>query len=68
MAIRGEAPYKTVLTHGVTVDALGQKMSKSLGKVVSPQTVVKNVGADIIRLWVSARDSRAEVRVSDEIL
>ena len=68
IAIRGEAPYKTVLTHGFTVDAQGKKMSKSLGNVVSPQTVVKTLGADIIRLWVSATDYRGEITVSDEIL
>lgn len=68
LAIRGEAPYKTVLTHGFTVDAQGKKMSKSLGNVVSPQTVVKSLGADIIRLWVSATDYRGEMTVSDEIL
>ncbi|RLP52687.1 MAG: isoleucine--tRNA ligase [Ketobacter sp.] len=68
VAIRGEAPYKTVLTHGFTVDAQGKKMSKSLGNVISPQTVVKNLGADIIRLWVSATDYRGEMTVSDEIL
>ncbi|MAR89508.1 MAG: isoleucine--tRNA ligase [Pseudomonadales bacterium] len=68
LAIRGEAPYKTVLTHGFTVDAQGKKMSKSLGNVVSPQTVVKSLGADIIRLWVAATDYRGEMTVSDEIL
>lgn len=68
LAIRGEAPYKTVLTHGFTVDAQGKKMSKSLGNTVSPQTVVKTLGADIIRLWVSATDYRGEMSVSDEIL
>ena len=68
LAIRGEAPYKTVLTHGFTVDAQGKKMSKSLGNTVSPQAVVKNLGADIIRLWVSATDYRGEMSVSDEIL
>lgn len=68
LAIRGEAPYKAVLTHGFTVDAQGKKMSKSLGNVVSPQTVVKSLGADIIRLWLSATDYRGEMTVSDEIL
>lgn len=68
VAMRGQAPYKTVLTHGFTVDPKGKKMSKSLGNVVSPQSVVKNLGADIIRLWVSATDYRAEMTVSDEIL
>jgi isoleucyl-tRNA synthetase len=62
------APYKSVLTHGFTVDAHGKKMSKSLGNVVSPQKVMKNLGADIIRLWVAATDYRAEMTVSDEIL
>lgn len=68
LAIRGEAPYKTVLTHGFTVDAQGKKMSKSLGNVVSPQKVMKSLGADIIRLWVAATDYRGEMTVSDEIL
>ncbi|EIC21347.1 isoleucyl-tRNA synthetase [Thiorhodovibrio frisius] len=62
------APYKTVLTHGFTVDQQGRKMSKSLGNVVSPQQVVKTLGADIIRLWVAATDYRGEMSVSEEIL
>ena len=68
VAIDGCAPYKGVLTHGFTVDAKGLKMSKSLGNVVSPQEVMKTLGADIIRLWVSATDYRGEMSVSDEIL
>lgn len=64
----GAAPYKGVLTHGFTVDAQGRKMSKSLGNVVAPQQVIKNLGADILRLWVSATDFRGEITVSDEIL
>ena len=68
VAINGHAPYKGVLTHGFTVDADGKKMSKSLGNVVSPQSVMKTLGADIIRLWVAATDYRAEISVSDEIL
>ena len=64
----GEAPYRGVLTHGFTVDADGKKMSKSLGNVVSPQQVMKTLGADIIRLWVAATDYRGEMSVSDEIL
>ncbi len=68
VAIHGKAPYRGVLTHGFTVDAKGLKMSKSLGNVVSPQKVMKNLGADIIRLWVSATDYRGEMSVSDEIL
>lgn len=68
MAIHGEAPYKQVLTHGFTMDSQGQKMSKSLGNVVPPQKVIKELGADILRLWVSATDFSGDMRVSDEIL
>jgi isoleucyl-tRNA synthetase len=57
-----------VLTHGFTVDAKGQKMSKSKGNVVAPQKVVNRLGADILRLWVAATDYRNEMTVSDEIL
>jgi len=64
----GKAPYKAVLTHGFVVDAAGKKMSKSLGNVVSPQKVVNNLGADIIRLWTASSDYSAEMSVSDEIL
>lgn len=67
VAMRGVAPYKTVLTHGFTVDQYGKKMSKSLGNAVSPQDVTKTLGADIIRLWVAATDYRGEMTVSDEI-
>jgi isoleucyl-tRNA synthetase len=68
VAMNGHAPYRGVLTHGFTVDADGRKMSKSLGNVVSPQAVMKTLGADIIRLWVAATDYRGEMSVSDEIL
>ena len=68
VAMRGIAPYKAVLTHGFTVDAKGQKMSKSKGNVVAPQKVVSSLGADILRLWVAATDYRGEMSVSDEIL
>ena len=68
VAMREKAPYKAVLTHGFTVDAKGQKMSKSKGNVVAPQKVLKQLGADILRLWVAATDYRAEMSVSDEIL
>lgn len=68
VAMYGQAPFKAVLTHGFTVDADGRKMSKSLGNVVSPQAVMKTLGADIIRLWVAATDYRNEMSVSDEIL
>jgi isoleucyl-tRNA synthetase len=68
VAMHDRAPYAQVLTHGFTVDAKGEKMSKSKGNVVKPQDVMKTLGADIIRLWVAATDYRAEMGVSDEIL
>jgi isoleucyl-tRNA synthetase len=68
VAMTDQAPYRQVLTHGFTVDAKGEKMSKSKGNVVSPQEVMKTLGADIIRLWVAATDYRGEMSVSDEIL
>ncbi len=68
LAINGHAPYKEVLTHGFVVDAKGQKMSKSLGNVVAPMTVINKLGADILRLWVASTDYRSEITASDEIL
>ena len=68
IAMNGQAPYRAVLTHGFTVDAEGRKMSKSLGNVVAPQQIMNTLGADILRLWVSATDYRQEMNVSDEIL
>ena len=67
-AMNGVAPYKEVLTHGFTVDAEGKKMSKSAGNVVAPQSIMKSLGADVLRLWVAATDYRGEMNVSDEIL
>ncbi len=68
VAMNGTAPYKQVLTHGFVVDDKGHKMSKSLGNTVAPQKVANSLGADILRLWVSATDYRGEMTVSDEIL
>ena len=68
MAMTGRPPYKTVLTHGFTVDAEGKKMSKSLGNIIAPQEVMNVMGADVLRLWVAATDFSAEMSVSDEIL
>ncbi|MEW6353581.1 MAG: isoleucine--tRNA ligase [Pseudomonadota bacterium] len=68
VAMRRAAPYRAVLTHGFTVDAKGQKMSKSKGNVVAPQKVIGTLGADILRLWVASTDYRYEMNVSDEIL
>ncbi|HET6675240.1 MAG TPA: isoleucine--tRNA ligase [Nitrospiraceae bacterium] len=62
------APYKAVLTHGFVVDGAGKKMSKSAGNVVAPQDVIKQSGAEILRLWVSAQDYREDLRISREIL
>ena len=68
IAMKGEAPYKQVLTHGFVVDGQGRKMSKSIGNVVAPKDVTNKLGADILRLWVSSTDYTGEVAVSDEIL
>jgi isoleucyl-tRNA synthetase len=65
---RDRAPYRSVLTHGFTLDGKGRKMSKSLGNVVAPQEVMKKYGAEVLRLWVAAEDYREDVRISDEIL
>ena len=68
IAINGTAPYKAVLTHGFTVDEHGRKMSKSIGNVISPQKVINDMGADVLRLWVASADFSSEMTVSDEIL
>ncbi len=65
---RGRAPYDAVLTHGFVLDEQGRKMSKSLGNVVSPQEVVKQYGADILRLWVVASDYSDDLRIGPEII
>ena len=62
------APFRTVLTHGFTVDAQGRKMSKSLGNIISPKNIMDNLGADVLRLWVAATDYRGELTVSPEIM
>ncbi len=67
-AINGVPPYKGLLTHGFVVDEKGLKMSKSLGNIVEPQKVIKTLGADILRLWVSSADYTTEIRLSDNIL
>ncbi len=68
LGTRGRAPYRQVVTHGFLLDTDGQKMSKSLGNVISPQDVIKQSGADVLRLWVSMSDYQEETRVSKEIL
>ena len=67
-ALRGRAPYKSVLTHGFVVDGEGKKMSKSLGNVIAPQKVIDQYGAEILRLWVATSDYREDIRISQEIL
>lgn len=68
VAVTGKAPYKGVLSHGFALDGEGRKMSKSLGNVVIPAKVMKQLGADILRLWVASVDFQADVRISDNIL
>ncbi len=64
----GRGPFRTVLTHGFTVDGSGKKMSKSAGNVVAPHEVIEKYGAEVLRLWVSAADYRDDIRISQEIL
>ncbi len=68
VATKGVAPYKTVVTHGWVVDGEGKKMSKSQGNTIIPDDVVKQYGADVLRLWVASSDYHADIRVSPEIL
>jgi isoleucyl-tRNA synthetase len=65
---RGHAPYKAVLTHGFTMDAKGMKMSKSLGNTIDPLTLIKDSGADILRLWALTVDFTEDHRIGKEIL
>ena len=65
---RGRAPYDTVVTHGFTMAEDGRKMSKSLGNTVAPQDVIKQYGADILRLWVLSADYADDQRIGPEIL
>jgi isoleucyl-tRNA synthetase len=68
VATQGRAPYKAVLTHGYVVDEDGRKMSKSLGNVVAPEEVIKQYGADILRLWVASVNFTDDVGISSNIL
>ncbi|MEO1721515.1 MAG: isoleucine--tRNA ligase [Pseudomonadota bacterium] len=65
---KGRAPYKSVVTHGFTLDEKGMKMSKSLGNTVVPEAVIKQYGADILRLWVAQADFTTDQRIGPEIL
>ena len=68
VCIDNKAPFKNVLTHGFVVDGLGRKMSKSQGNVISPFDIIKDYGADILRLWVASSDYNEDIRISKEIL
>ena len=68
LGTRGRPPFSEVLTHGFLIDMDGRKMSKSVGNVVAPQEVIKQNGAEILRLWVAMSDFREELRVSKQIL
>ncbi|HXV74520.1 MAG TPA: class I tRNA ligase family protein, partial [Sphingomonadales bacterium] len=68
VATRGDAPYREVMTHGFALDGEGRKMSKSLGNVVSPQAVVDQHGADVLRLWAASTDYFDDVRIGPQIL
>ena len=68
VATGNPAPYKTVVTHGWVVDGEGRAMHKSLGNTINPDDIIKQYGADILRLWVASSDYHADIRVSPEIL
>jgi isoleucyl-tRNA synthetase len=68
LGTRGRPPYREVLTHGFLIDVDGRKMSKSLGNVIQPQEVIKESGAETLRLWVAMSDFREELRVGRQIL
>ena len=65
---RGRAPYESILTHGFVMAEDGQKMSKSLGNITSPQEVIEQHGADILRLWVVGSDYSDDLRIGKEII
>jgi isoleucyl-tRNA synthetase len=68
MGVDGQPPFRSVLTHGFVVDGDGRKMSKSLGNVIAPNDIIKNSGADILRLWVASSDYNEDIRISAQIL
>ena len=65
---RGRAPFKSILSHGFVVDGKGLKMSKSMGNVISPEEILKNYGADILRVWVASSDYAEDLRIDKSIL
>jgi isoleucyl-tRNA synthetase len=68
VALENQAPFKSVLTHGFVMDGEGRPMSKSLGNVIAPEQIIKQYGADVLRLWVAASDYGGDVRLSQDIL
>ncbi|QJC35964.1 isoleucine--tRNA ligase [Enterobacteriaceae endosymbiont of Donacia cincticornis] len=68
LIIHHRPPYKTVISHGFTVDSKGKKMSKSLGNIIKPQDIITNLGSDILRLWVASTDYSDEINISNDIL
>jgi isoleucyl-tRNA synthetase len=68
VALENKAPFKAVLTHGFVMDGEGRPMSKSLGNVIAPEQIIKQYGADVLRLWVAASDYGGDVRLSPDIL
>ncbi|MCM2249637.1 MAG: isoleucine--tRNA ligase [Geothrix sp.] len=68
LAATGTKPYKQVVTHGFVLDGKGQKMSKSLGNVITPEEILKTLGADILRWWAASCDYSEDIRISKEIL
>ena len=65
---RGKAPFKSILSHGFVVDGKGMKMSKSMGNVISPEDILKNYGADILRVWAASSDYAEDLRIDKSIL
>ncbi len=68
IALKDDPPYRSVLTHGFTLDSNGKAMSKSIGNVVAPEEIYKKYGSDILRLWVASINYRDDMRIGDEII
>ena len=68
MRNKSKAPFESILSHGFIVDGKGMKMSKSMGNVISPEDILKNYGADILRVWVAASDYAEDLRIDKSIL
>ncbi|MCP3680576.1 MAG: isoleucine--tRNA ligase [Gammaproteobacteria bacterium] len=66
-AMNGVSPYRQTLTHGFTIDSEGRKMSKSIGNIIAPDTIINKMGADVLRLWIAATDYYNEIVCSDEV-